>query len=33
LNLADSYYSKVWGPLKSSKPQKLPAAGRKKAEK
>jgi uncharacterized metal-binding protein len=28
LNLADSYYSKVWGPLKPSAPRKLPAAGR-----
>lgn len=28
LNLAESYYSKVWGPLKPSAPRKLPAAGR-----
>ena len=33
LNLADSYYSKVWGPLKPGKPQKLPAAGRRKTAK
>jgi uncharacterized metal-binding protein len=29
LNLADSYYSRIWGPLKPSSPRKLPAAGRK----
>ena len=28
LNLADSYYSKVWGPLKPAKAPKLPVAGR-----
>ena len=28
LHLADSYYSKVWGPLKPAAPRKLPAAGR-----
>jgi uncharacterized metal-binding protein len=28
LNLADSYYSRVWGPLKPAKPSKLPPAGR-----
>lgn len=28
LNLAESYYSKVWGPQKPSAPRKLPAAGR-----
>jgi uncharacterized metal-binding protein len=28
LNLADSYYSKLWGPLKPAKPPKLPPAGR-----
>jgi uncharacterized metal-binding protein len=28
LQLADSYYQKVWGPLKPEKPPKLPAAGR-----
>ncbi len=30
LQLADSYYSRVWGPDKPAKPQKLPAAGRRK---
>jgi len=33
LNLADSYYSKVWGPLNPGKPQKLPAAERRKTAK
>ena len=28
LQLADSYYSCVWGPNKSKKPPKLPVAGR-----
>ena len=28
LNLADSYYSKVWGPDRPAKPQKLPKEGR-----
>jgi uncharacterized metal-binding protein len=28
LNLADSYYSRLWGPLKPAKPPKLPVAGR-----
>jgi uncharacterized metal-binding protein len=28
LNLADSYYSRIWGPLKPAEPAKLPAAGR-----
>jgi uncharacterized metal-binding protein len=28
LNLADSYYSRVWGPLKISERRKLPVAGR-----
>jgi hypothetical protein len=28
LNLADSYYSRVWGPLKAQEPRKLPVAGR-----
>jgi uncharacterized metal-binding protein len=28
LNLADSYYSRVWGPQKPAKPPKLPPAGR-----
>lgn len=28
LQLADSYYSKVWGPAKPAKPPKLPVAGR-----
>ena len=28
LQLADSYYSRVWGPLKPAKPPKLPPAGR-----
>ncbi len=32
LNLADSYYSRVWGPLKSTEPRKLPVAGRKQKE-
>jgi len=30
LNLADSYYSRVWGPNKPAKPHKLPPAGRRK---
>ena len=30
LQLADSYYSRVWGPDKPEKPPKLPAAGRRK---
>ncbi|MCB1740971.1 MAG: DUF1847 domain-containing protein [Gammaproteobacteria bacterium] len=29
LHLADSYYSKVWGPLRPEKPPKLPREGRK----
>ena len=29
LNLADSYYSRVWGPLRPDKPPKLPKEGRK----
>jgi uncharacterized metal-binding protein len=29
LNLADTYYSRVWGPEKPDKPPKLPAEGRK----
>ena len=33
LQLADSYYSKVWGPLKPGKPQKLPPKGRRTASK
>ena len=28
LNLADTYYSRLWGPLKPAKPPKLPPAGR-----
>lgn len=28
LNLADSYYSRVWGPLKTAEPRTLPVAGR-----
>jgi uncharacterized metal-binding protein len=28
LQLADSYYSKVWGPAKPATPPKLPVAGR-----
>jgi uncharacterized metal-binding protein len=28
LQLADSYYSRVWGPDRPAKPQKLPVAGR-----
>ena len=31
LQLADSYYSRVWGPAKPAKPPKLPVAGRRKA--
>jgi uncharacterized metal-binding protein len=30
LNLADSYYGKVWGPDKPEKPPKIPAEGRRK---
>jgi hypothetical protein len=29
LNLADSYYSKLWGPDRPEKPNKLPKEGRK----
>ncbi|MBT5074082.1 MAG: DUF1847 domain-containing protein [Kordiimonadaceae bacterium] len=29
LNLADSYFSRIWGPEKSDKPHKLPKQGRK----
>lgn len=29
LQLADTYYSRVWGPEKTDKPRKLPMAGRK----
>ena len=32
LNLADSYYSKVWGPDKPAKVPSLPVAGRRKSE-
>lgn len=28
LQLADSYYSRLWGPNKPAKPPKLPPAGR-----
>jgi len=28
LQFADTYYSRVWGPLKPAKPPKLPPAGR-----
>ncbi len=28
LQLADTYYSRLWGPLKPAKPRKLPPAGR-----
>ena len=28
LQLADTYYSRLWGPLKPAQPRKLPAAGR-----
>ncbi len=31
LQLADTYYSRVWGPLKPAKPPKLPPAGRRPA--
>jgi uncharacterized metal-binding protein len=31
LQLADSYYSRVWGPHKPAKPPKLPVAGRRTA--
>ncbi len=31
LNLADTYYSKVWGAERPEKPPKLPASGRRKA--
>jgi uncharacterized metal-binding protein len=30
LQLADSYYSRVWGPDRPAKPPKLPVAGRRK---
>lgn len=33
LQLADSYYSRVWGPDKPAKPHKLPAQGRRAREK
>lgn len=32
LNLADSYYRKVWGPDRPAKPPKLPPAGRRNAK-
>ena len=32
LELADSYYRRVWGPEKPAKPPKLPAAGRRTAK-
>ena len=32
LQLADTYYSRVWGPLKPKEPRKLPVAGRKQKE-
>lgn len=32
LNLADSYYSRLWGPNKPAKPHKLPPAGRRSQE-
>lgn len=32
LQLADSYYSRVWGPDKPAKPPKLPVAGRRSAK-
>lgn len=32
LNLADSYYSRIWGPLRSTEPRKLPVAGRRQKE-
>jgi hypothetical protein len=31
LQLADTYYSRLWGPLKPTKPPKLPVAGRRSA--
>ncbi|HVP08498.1 MAG TPA: DUF1847 domain-containing protein [Burkholderiales bacterium] len=31
LQLADTYYSRIWGPLKPAKPPKLPPAGRRSA--
>ena len=31
LQLADTYYSRVWGPLKPAKPPKLPPAGRRRS--
>jgi hypothetical protein len=31
-HLADSYYSKVWGPDKPAKTPSLPVAGRRKSE-
>jgi uncharacterized metal-binding protein len=33
LNLADSYYSHVWGPDRPEKPPKIPAEGRRKGKK
>jgi hypothetical protein len=30
LNLADTYYSRVWGPDKPEKPPKIPVEGRRK---
>ena len=32
LQLADTYYSRLWGPLKPAKPPKLPPAGRRSQE-
>ena len=32
LQLADSYYSRLWGPDRPAKPHKIPPAGRKKAK-
>jgi uncharacterized metal-binding protein len=32
LQLADTYYSRLWGPLKPAKPPKLPPAGRRSTE-
>jgi hypothetical protein len=32
LQLADTYYSRLWGPLKPAKPPKLPPAGRRTPE-
>ena len=31
LNLADTYYSRLWGPGKTAQPRKLPVAGRRKS--